>query len=925
MTPIRSLRRMILSALVAVLAASCASTPPPARETTLSDLVLSGDLDGIRKFYSNQEQLNTRDAQGLYPLHHAVSRGDPQIAEILLVLGAKPDQQDPAGKTPLRYAIDRGNTAMARMLVERGADPFMTDAAQTSAAEAAVLAGPDMTRAVFNARNIDHAGADGRTILHFASDRLYEREVAQLLELGASVQLRDRANRTALDLALLHPERIEAARIAEKLIVRGANPSYADFAWFATAVRSVDYGSVRYANGNGPLHEAIGRGQYGFASFMLSRKVSPNAKNAAGEAPLHLAVRAGWKDGAELLLSGGADPDIRDGRENASLHLDVPAAYRKEVIDLLLKFKADPSLKDARGNTPAHVAILASYDTAIIESLIAAGGPVNAANLEGDTPMLLSMKTGRYQYAEALIRGGADIFLRNVKGESALSIAVQRGTDAVDRIVLKDNVGQRDNSGNGILATAVSMRCTPEVAKLILSKGADPNVRNNAGDGPLHFAVRANLEALGAILLEAKADIFAANAAQETPLILALGAKPAPLDWFFTPKVVASADSYGDTPLHYAARMNLPSGIEYLIGRGADLATVNRARETPLHAAAKSDAIDAVRVLAAMGVELEARDAMGDTALNAAVLSDASRCLQALVLSGAAVDSPNFAGESAIHLAVRRGHRENLRFLADRGAGIEGRDNRGHTALSLASRGSRADLVQDLLARNADINARENGGKTPLFSAVESGNLEIVRLLVRGGADVLARDAAGEYPLGLAFKRGAAQVRELLTPSNVNRGDSEGRAPVRLLVDMQLGPEILDAIIAAGANPDGRDRFAETALHAAVRLGNAPLTEKLVASGCDPFATAHDGTTPVSLAMQKDAERLSALVRASGVDKRDRLGAGFLHHAARAGNAKAVETLLSLGVDRSIRTISGETALDIAVAGNRQDIADLLK
>ncbi len=925
MTPIRSLRRMILAAAVAALAASCATAPPPGKETTLSDLVLSGNLDGIRKFYSNQEQLNTKDAQGLYPLHHAVSRGDPQIAEILMVLGAKPDQFDPAGKTPLRYAIDRGNTAMAKMLVDRGADPFLSDAAQTSGAEAAILAGPDMTRAVFNSRNIDHAGADGRTILHFAADRLYEREVAQLIDLGASAQLRDKANRTALDLALLHPDRIEAARIAEKLIVRGANPSYPDFSWFATAVRSVDYGSVRYSNGNGPLHEAIGRGQYGFASFMLSRKVSPNVKNGSGDAPLHMAVRSGWKDGAELLLSGGADPDLRDGRENTPLHLEIPASYRREVVELLLRFKADPSLKDARGNTPAHVAVYGSYDPAIVESLIAAGGPVNSANLDGDTPMLVAMKTGRYQYSEILIRSGADIFLRNVRGESALSIAVQRGTDAVDRIVLRENVGQRDNFGNGILATAVAMRCSPEVAKLILSKGADPNVRNNSGDGALHIAVRTNQESLGAILLEARADIFAQNAALENPLILALGAKPAPYDWFFTPQVVSSSDSYGDTPLHYAARLNLAAGIEYLAGRGADLKTVNRARETALHAASKTDAIDSVRVLASLGANIEARDAMGDTPLNAAVLADASRCMQALLLMGSVIDSPNFAGESAIHLAVRRGHRENLRFLTDRGAGIEARDNRGHTPLSLAARGSRADLVQDLLARNADMNARENGGKTPLFAAVESGNLEIVRLLVRAGADVLARDAAGEYPLGLAFKRGAAQVRELLTPANANRGDSEGKAPVRLLVEMQLGPELLDTIITAGGNPDGRDRFAETALHAAVRLGNVPLMEKLVAAGCDPFAPAHDGSTPVSLAMQGDAVKLQALVRAAGEGKLDRLGAGFLHHAARAGNAKAVETLLSIGVDPSRRTISGETALDIAVAGNRQDIVALLK
>lgn len=924
MTPNKARTVTILAVALSMLTASCAGAPPPAKETSLSDLVLKGDLAGIRKFYSNQEQLNTKDPQGLYPLHHAVSRGDPQIAEILIVLGAKVDVPDPAGRTPLRYSVDRGKTAMARMLVDRGGNPFLADVAGTTAAETAILAGTEMTAAVFNSRNIDSAGPDGRTVLHFATDKLLEKEAAVLLEMGASPQVRDKANRSPLDLALLHPEKIEAARIAEKLIIRGANPSYPEFAWFATAVRSVDYGSVRYSSGNGPLHEAISRGQYGFASFLLSRKVSPNAKNTLGEAPLHLAVASGWVEGAELLLSGGADPDIRDGKENAPLHLDVRADSRLKMTDLLLKFKADPSLKDSKGNTPLHKAVSLGYELPVVASLVAAASPVNAANLEGDTPILLAMKTGGYQYSDALIRAGADIFLKNVRGDSALSLAVRRGTDAVDRIVLRENVNQRDNLGNSILATAVMMRCGPEVVTLILSKGADPNIRNNAGDGALHLAVRSDLGSLGSILLEAKADIFASNSSQETPLILALTAVPAPYQWFFTPAVIAARDAYGDTPLHYAARKNLPSGIEYLMARGADIKAMNSARETTLHSAVKTDAADAARLLLSLGIDLESRDAMGDSALNASVLAGSLKCMSILVLSGAQLDSPNFSGESALHLAVRKTNRDALRFLLDRGAAIETRDTRGHTPLSLAARGGRADLAQDLLSRNATIDARENGGKTPLFAAIEAGSLEIVRLLVKGGADILARDAAGEFPLALVFRKGPAQVRELLTPANVNRGDSEGRAPIRLLVESRIAPDMLDTIMQAGGTPDGRDRYAETALHAAIRLGDYEMSKRLVSAGCDPFAADFKGTTPVSLAFSKGEDAIKALVEAAGPGKRDRLGSGFLHHAARAGNDRAVDILIGLGVDKKMATISGETAADIAASGNYPAIAEKL-
>ncbi len=134
-------RLTIFAAVAAmILAASCASAPPQ-KEVTLTDLVIAGDINAIKKFYANQEQLNMKDGQGLYPLHYAVMRGDAQIAEILIVLQAKVDVRDPAGKTPLRYAIDRKQISRPGV-VDRGADPFVADASGSTPAEAALGAAP---------------------------------------------------------------------------------------------------------------------------------------------------------------------------------------------------------------------------------------------------------------------------------------------------------------------------------------------------------------------------------------------------------------------------------------------------------------------------------------------------------------------------------------------------------------------------------------------------------------------------------------------------------------------------------------------------------------------------------------------------------------------------------------------------------------
>ncbi|MFA5853006.1 MAG: ankyrin repeat domain-containing protein [Spirochaetales bacterium] len=904
-------RLTILVAVAAmILAASCASTPPQ-KDVTLTDLVVSGDINAIKKFYANQEQLNMKDAQGLYPLHYAVMRGDAQIAEILIVLGAKTDVRDPAGKTPLRYAIDRKLISTAKMLVERGSDPFVSDASGSTPAEAALAAGADMISAVFNAKNINGSGQDGRTILHMAADKLLVTETGLLIDLGASVQTKDKADRTALDLALLYPEDKRAAIIAEKLILKGANPSFPEFAWFATTVRSADYNTVRFSNGNTPLHEAISRFQLGFADFLLSKGLTPNIKNIGGDAPLHITVKTGWLDGAELLLKNGADPDIRDSKSNTSLLLASPPTVRLKMTQLLLRYKADPSLKDQEGNTALHKAVKLAYEPLIVEELLKAGTPVNSANLAGDTPLMICVKAGNYQYADALISAGADVFLRNLAGESPLSIAVNRGTEAVDKIVLKTNVLQRDNFGNSVIATAVGMKGSPDVVSLILSKGGDPNTRNNSGDNALHVAVRLNLAAQGLLLINAKADIFASNASKDTPVFLALAATDGPYDWFFIPSVITARDSNGDTVGHLAARKDLADGLEYLRSRGADLEAVNSARETLLHAAVRTDAAEATRYLIANGASLSARDINGDAPLNAAVLSGAKTCLQVLVLSGVDLNARNFTGEAALHQAVRKQNADFATYLVDRGAKLEVRDNRGLTPLAVAAREAQTKIAQYLIKAGARIDARDYAGSTPLYQAVETGQLDLIRALVQSSSDILAKNAAGEYPLLASLKKGQAVLREILGNASMDKADSEGKTPLRLLVETRAPADMLNLALSSGADPSSRDRFANTPLHAALTQKDSATASLLLVAHADPFAPNYQGITPTALALA-DTGLLKDFVLAAGLGSADILGEGFLHYAVRAGKADAVKLLLDLGADKTAKNISGETALDVA-------------
>jgi ankyrin repeat protein len=81
----------------------------------------------------------------------------------------------------------------------------------------------------------------------------------------------------------------------------------------------------------------------------------------------------------------------------------------------------------------------------------------------------------------------------------------------------------------------------------------------------------------------------------------------------------------------------------------------------------------------------------------------------------------------------------------------------------------------------------------------------------------------------------------------------------------------------------------------------------------------------VSLAMAAGADAFKALVGATGVAARDKLGNGLLHYAAVAGDAGAAKLLVAAGADKAAKNAMGETAYDLAVKRGKADLAELLK
>ena len=78
--------------------------------------------------------------------------------------------------------------------------------------------------------------------------------------------------------------------------------------------------------------------------------------------------------------------------------------------------------------------------------------------------------------------------------------------------------------------------------------------------------------------------------------------------------------------------------------------------------------------------------------------------------------------------------------------------------------------------------------------------------------------------------------------------------------------EVLNALLAAGADVDGPDDRGWTALMHAVNEGQVPLVDLLLAAPADPDARAPDGATALFIAVSRGSAEIVALLREGGAD-----------------------------------------------------------
>ncbi|KAI8671552.1 Clr5 domain-containing protein [Fusarium keratoplasticum] len=279
-----------------------------------------------------------------------------------------------------------------------------------------------------------------------------------------------------------------------------------------------------------------------------------------------------------------------------------------------------------------------------------------------------------------------------------------------------------------------------------------------------------------------------------------------------------------------------------------------------------------------------------DQNLSRLALQDAARrgkryLVQVLLMAGVDINTPpsNFDVQTALQAAAESGDIDMVQLLLDMGAVVNAPPHTigGLTALQAAIYYENLDIVELLIRQGGEINAKPAplGGQTCLGAAVSTGNVDLVNMLLSRGADI--------------------------NPTRSGPGCCETSALVWSISEDDH--QLFDLLMSKGAKPDLPQDW-ETPLCAAIRVGSFDMASRLIEAGADVNRPSEvhnpitlDIQTPLEVAIGKRNNQLVNLLLDSHADinySHDgmRLGAA-LETAIACKNQDTVRLLLSRGAD----------------------------
>jgi ankyrin repeat protein len=483
-----------------------------------------------------------------------------------------------------------------------------------------------------------------------------------------------------------------------------------------------------------------------------------------------------------------------------------------------------------------------------------------------------------------------------------------------------------------LLRSAAEHGDVAEVRSL-LSRGADPNARDEHGGTPLMITVSLasrqspskDRQAIAALLLDKGADVNARDKSGHTALLMAvegsaseykvIGADETMVHLLIARgAAVNNQDNDGWSPLLRVVGLwaDQPELIAFLLTHGADANARLSDGRTPLMLAARLGKEERIPLLIAKGADVNARDQQGATAL--------------MVASTVRWE------EAAMSM---------MKLLAARGADLNVKDEQGRTAADRAAQAGYFDRATFLLNAGTNVGDRAAFFKAArnhaMLKAIHDGPIETARTMLDAGADPDSRDETGRTALMIAAEAEYSADRVVLL---LEHGASPNLAGKNKLTPLMVAaanyqPDIVKVLLDHGADPNAVDESGETVLLKAAASRRSwheeekPLIHFLLEKGADRQRANPHGITPLMLMAGEGNPAVRLLLdKDVDVNARDDQGNTALHYAARSfvgdWQQRIGGALLEKGAAVNAANHDGETPLILAATQYRAEAAELL-
>ena len=297
-----------------------------------------------------------------------------------------------------------------------------------------------------------------------------------------------------------------------------------DLAKLQALVKAGPGDAAKDERGITPLMYAAAAGSLEAVKLLVEAGADVNARNDMNSTALMWAATE--IDKVRLLLQHGADVNATSTYGRSALMIAAMSDRSADIVTLLIAKSADTRVVDKADDTMLHAAAIGN-DTETIRLFVDAGLDVNAAEAAGFTPLMLSTQHHNLAAVKLLLAKGARVNTVSGMGEiqshgvsrvkngvlglghfTPLLLAAPGGpTDLVATLLAAGaDVTVKDVRGmTPLMLAAACDHTSPDVIRLLLSKGADVRAKSPEDETALDWALKSGSTPIVALLKAAGA------------------------------------------------------------------------------------------------------------------------------------------------------------------------------------------------------------------------------------------------------------------------------------------------------------------------------------------------------------------------------------------------------------------------------------